>query len=232
MFRRNSWVRAISRKTIYSAVWLAALSIEAGATHPAPCHENAMIVFDASGSMGVRHAGRRKIDIAREAIADVLPNISQTRPTGLVTYSGGPASACMDVALRVSPTIGSSPQIVNELAGLRPAGPTPLTRAVRLAATTLRDRQASGIIVLVTDGHESCLGNVCALARQLASDPLKLRVHTIGFRLEGRNTSELTCLSNLTGGTYTRASGLDALRASLQSVLSCPRLAQSAPRVR
>ena len=66
-----------------------ALALSPTATTAAlACRENAMLVFDASGSMGLYREGRPKINLAREAAASVLPDVTGYRPTGLVTYSG------------------------------------------------------------------------------------------------------------------------------------------------
>ena len=53
------------------------------------CTEHAMIVFDASGSMRAFPDGTSKFGVARQAVAEVLPDVTRFRPTGLVTYGGG-----------------------------------------------------------------------------------------------------------------------------------------------
>ena len=58
---------------------------------PAPCMDDAMIVFDASGSMygdGWGYASTStmsRIDNARAALARVLPNVTRVRRVGLIT---------------------------------------------------------------------------------------------------------------------------------------------------
>ena len=51
--------------------------------------------------------------------------------------------------------------------GLVPAGKTPLTSAVEQAAEVLNYRSKPGVIVVVTDGEETCGGSPCALGKQL-----------------------------------------------------------------
>src|SRR6476469_7016644 len=60
-----------------------------------PCREDAMVVFDASGSMSGNETlgipnSRARIDEARTALAQVLPNAAKFRHIGLVTYGPGP----------------------------------------------------------------------------------------------------------------------------------------------
>jgi len=62
---------------------------------PNPCTEDAMLVFDASGSMsGPVLPGNggtvSRIDWARAALAEVLPSATKYHRIGLVTYGPGP----------------------------------------------------------------------------------------------------------------------------------------------
>ncbi len=193
------------------------------------CRENAMLVFDASGSMALFRDGRPKIDIARDAAADVLPDVTRFRPTGLVTYSGGQGPACTDVNLRVRPDVKTGEMILSAMAKVRPNGATPLSEAVRLAADVLKGLKDPGIIVLVTDGLENCGGNACELARELRREGGRLRVHVISFFLHGRDEHTVTCLAESTGGTYSATESLDGLRDALHKVLSCARISSRQP---
>lgn len=64
-----------------------------------PCIEDAMLVFDASGSMaGNVNQGiatiTPRIDAVRSALAKVLPSITRLRRVGLITYGPGPYQQC------------------------------------------------------------------------------------------------------------------------------------------
>ena len=57
---------------------------------PSPCTEDAMIVFDASGSMSGNQTlgipnSRARIDEVRAALAQVLPTATKNRRVGLIT---------------------------------------------------------------------------------------------------------------------------------------------------
>ena len=72
-----------------------------------PCVEDAMIVFDASGSMAGSLAEGigatiRRIDEVRKALAQVLPNAARFRRIGLITYGPGPYQQC-NVELKLRP---------------------------------------------------------------------------------------------------------------------------------
>src|SRR5262245_9209954 len=64
-----------------------------------PCTEDAMIVFDASGSMAGNtvqglFSDVTRIDEVRKALARVLPTATKFRKVGLITYGTGPYGIC------------------------------------------------------------------------------------------------------------------------------------------
>jgi len=188
------------------------------------CEENAMVVFDASGSMSVMHDEERRIDTARAAAADIIPEIARRRQTGLVTYGGVPGPVCSGVTLRIPPVRDSGGMILSELGMLEPSGQTPLSAAVWLAAQTLRGYQKPGAIVLITDGLENCGNDPCALGQRIRSLTPKIRVHVIGFHLNSPGEERVACLAKATEGSYTTTDSLDTLRSALEKTLACPRI--------
>src|SRR5688500_16775649 len=73
-----------------------------------PCTEDAMIVFDASGSVsGVEGLGVAttvtRIDKVRSALSRVLPSVARLRRVGLITYGPGTFQQC-SVKLDLKPT--------------------------------------------------------------------------------------------------------------------------------
>lgn len=188
-----------------------------------------MLVFDSSGSMASIRNGLPKILVAREAAAEVLPDVTRFRPTGLVTYGGERGPSCSDVRLKIPPLVDSGELILAELGLMRPNGQTPLSDAVMLAAQTLRGLEKPGIIVLVTDGLENCGYNACALGQKLQAEAPDIRVHVIGFHLRAVSENRIACLSRQTGGTYTATHSLETLRDALKKTLSCPRISKAPP---
>ena len=84
---------------------------------PTPCNEDAMIVFDASGSMsgnqtlGIPNSEAR-IDQVRSALAEVLPSATKFRKVGLITYGPGPYNQC-NVKLELKPAPCAGEPIMN-----------------------------------------------------------------------------------------------------------------------
>ncbi len=207
----------------------------------AGCVEDAMLVFDGSGSMSeigfdIRDATR--IEDARTAITRALPRIAPLRRVGLVIYGPGPNGSCGNIDLRFGPIHNAAPPIINAENTLIPGGLTPLTASVRAAAEALDYRAKPGVIVLVTDGNETCGGRPCTLGANLAATARDLTIHVIGFKAEvdywawdnpeqaaysGTDTVA-RCLSDRTGGMFVSTDNVDELSKALEKTFGCPLL--------
>ncbi|WP_299965209.1 VWA domain-containing protein [uncultured Roseobacter sp.] len=202
------------------------------------CTEDAMIVFDGSGSMsemGFNLLDEPRIFEARRAVREAMPQIAAMRPLGLLIYGPGKTFACGNIDLRFGPQPGAAGPIIDAVETLEPAGETPLTEAVEMAAEVLDYRTRPGAIVLLTDGKETCGGRPCQLADRLAVEALDLTVHVIGFKVrddhfawpgaeEEAGQSRVTvarCLADQTGGKYVSAETLDELTEALRETLGC-----------
>jgi len=204
---------------------------------PAPCTEDAMIVFDASGSMSGNQTlgipnSRARIDEVRAALAQVLPTATRHRRVGLITYGPGPYNQC-NVKLDLKPTADAGDIIMSTVNALVPAGKTPLTSAVEQAAEVLSYRNKPGVIVVVTDGEETCGRSPCTLAKQLRLTADQLTVHVIAFRYEGFSwtggnpVGELMCLADENHGLYAKANSEEDLVEALEKTLDCPMISQA-----
>ena len=201
-----------------------------------PCNEDAMIVFDASGSMagnvdqGIATIIPR-IDEVRGALAAVLPTVTRARRVGLITYGPGPYQQC-NVELNLKPTENAAEAIMQAVNALNPAGKTPLTAAVKDAAEVLDYRHKPGVIVVLTDGEETCGGSPCDLGKELHASAAQLTVHIIGYRLKGvswtgeQSILDAKCLAEETGGLYIGAELKQDLIEALQKTLGCPMLSE------
>jgi len=113
-----------------------------------------------------------------------------------------------------------------EVDGLQPYGQTPLASAVAAAASALNFRDRPAVIVLLTDGEETCQGNPCALAQELKTKGAGVTVHVIGYMLSEANMPTggqfVRCLPETTGGLFISTENTEELIAALQKTLACP----------
>jgi Ca-activated chloride channel family protein len=202
-----------------------------------PCISDAIVVFDGSASMSEAVPGmgsEPRIVLAREAMHRAIPQIALSRRLGLVVYGpGSQQESCDNVDLRFPPLPDAAPLITGAVDSLEPNGNTPLTAAVRSAAEALEFRSRPGVVVLVTDGRETCGGSPCKLAAELAANGTDLTVHVIGFQLQPDHNGhpsfrpdnkvyKADCLANKTGGRVVTTETVDELTAALRETLSCP----------
>lgn len=203
------------------------------------CSEDAMLVFDASGSMaemGFNGLDLPRIMEARIAVRQVMPRVEAYRRIGLITYGPGGGDACSNVEQHFPPIANAAHPVTVAVENVSPDGETPLTEAVRAAVATLGGAQTLGSVVLVTDGRETCGGSPCQLAAEIAAEE-GVTVHVIGFRVRGRafqwdsakdsddpahGKTVARCLADRTDGTYVNAESTEELVIALQQVLGCP----------
>jgi len=231
-----------SRPTRPAAIALAAVLLAAPCAAHAedqarnPCTEDAMIVFDASGSMaGNVDSGIAttipRIDEVRKALGQVLPTVTHNRRVGLITYGPGPYQQC-NVELNLRPAPDAAKRIMRDVNELNPAGKTPLTEAVGQAAEVLDYRSKPGVVVLLTDGEETCGGTPCETGRQLHADAFDLTVHVISFRFKniywaGQQTVlDTKCLAEENGGLYLSVNGEQDLVKAFEKTLGCPMMSE------
>ncbi len=220
-----------------SSVIAHAENTEAEDASKAPCTDDAMIVFDASGSMsGNQELGipnsKPRIDEVRWALRQVLPSAARYRRVGLVTYGPGPYNQC-NVSLAMKPTANAAKKILRAVSRIIPAGKTPLTSGVEQAAEALDYRNKPGVIVVVTDGEETCGRQPCELAKRLHDNAAQLTVHVIAFRYAGyswtgyNSITDLMCLADQNNGLYIKANNEQELADALEKTLDCPMISQA-----
>jgi Ca-activated chloride channel family protein len=203
------------------------------------CTEDAMIVFDASGSMAGNtvqglFSDKTRIDEVRIALAQVLPEAAKFRKIGLITYGPGPYNQC-NVQLDFEPIWNATAPIMSVVNGLNPAGKTPLVTAVKLAAAALDSKSKPGVIVLLTDGEETCGGAPCALGEEIKASGRRLTVHVIGYQLRAfswtgpQSILDVECLAEETGGLYITAQNREDLIKAFEKTLGCPMMSSVDP---
>jgi Ca-activated chloride channel family protein len=117
---------------------------------------------------------------------------------------------------------------MRDVNALTPAGKTPLTSAVLQAADVLDYRDKPGVIVVLTDGEETCGGSPCELGKLLHETADQLTVHVIGYRPQNftwtgeHSILDVKCLARQNGGLYITAATEDELIAALEKTLGCP----------
>jgi hypothetical protein len=143
------------------------------------------IILDASGSMLQKLGTQRRIDIAKQTLAKLT---SATIPAGTpfaLRVFGREVDSCQtDLDVAVSPlnpaAVGAR---INALVAKNGAK-TPIGASLEKAADDLKGVTGEKLIVLVTDGEETCGGDPAAAIASLRKAGVTTRVSIVGFALE------------------------------------------------
>lgn len=236
---RNTPMRTLPLVTTLSLAVLSGQSPQAAGG----CARDAMLVFDGSGSMGevgYDPTAPTRIMDARHAVREAMPDIAPYRRVGLLTYGPSGVDACSGIDLRFPPRADAGAAVVAGIDALAPGGLTPLAASVAAAADVLG---GDGIVVLVTDGNETCGGTPCALGALLATAQPGLTVHVIGFRVvydpfswnspeakEFDGETVAKCLPDATGGLYVSTETVGELADALRVTLGCMVIGRKTPK--
>ena len=168
----------------------------------------ALLVLDASYSMQkyVATTNTSRFEIARRAVAGMVELFPEDGYLALRFYgsrSDRMAQDCADTTLAVpfAPAFENRDDILLALTVTETNGLTPIARALEAAVRDFpRDNTTEKLIIVVSDGIESCNGDPCETAADLAD--LGFVVHTVGFVVNRATATQLRCIANATGGTY------------------------------
>jgi hypothetical protein len=88
--------------------------------------------------------------------------------------------------------------LLSQVNGIQPQQGTPLARGLERSGNMLDGVSVPGVVVVVTDGEDSCGGDPCAIARALKQKKPNLKITVIG--VDGSNKGK--CMADATGGRF------------------------------
>jgi hypothetical protein len=180
------------------------------------------LVIDASGSMNAKLPdGQTRIDAAKKAVTDLVSRMGGNTRLALRAYghqSPTQKKDCKDTALLVgfAPLASNKTEIVAQAQALQARGYTPITHALTAAAQDIATEESGErVVVLVSDGQETCASDPCVAARALAEADAKLVIHAIGFGVGAAARMQLQCIANVARGSYFDANDAAGLTSML-----------------
>ncbi len=202
-------------------MWLFSLALVA-LMSPRPVQAAAfpqvMIILDGSGSMWAEMQGEKKIDIAKNVFAQVLPSISPDVEVGLTVYGHRRKGDCDDIEVVAAPGKMSREALLQVVRSIQPKGKTPITKSLRMTLDLFKSHEAETTVVLISDGEETCHEDPCAAVMALKSSGIKFILHVIGFGVDAAQQKQLACLADAGGGRYFPADNVSGLLESMEAV--------------
>lgn len=180
------------------------------AATPATAASNLLFVFDTSNSMWGQVNAVAKIETAKQTLSRLISDLPDGTQVGLLAYGHRSKDDCQDVELLVPFGPDSRPAVVAQLAALQPKGKTPIAYALQQSAPAFDGAGAGGrSVVLISDGVETCSGDPCDAAQQLAAAGIGVKVHVVGFDIAAKDRAQLECIAAKGGGRYFSADSTD-----------------------
>ena len=217
--------RPVFMTSLASLASALALSL-AGTAHAAA---NIWFIIDSSGSMAGKVNGERKIDIAKRTLRELVARVDpQTRVT-LLAYGHRRKDDCDDIgAVSGAMTGARGKEVDAALQQLKPLGKTPIARALLLTGTMASSKYSddANAIVLISDGIETCKGDPCKVAGELANANVSVRTHVVGFDVSGDARQQLECIARLGKGKYFSANSTEGFARAVKGAI---RLAAATP---
>jgi Ca-activated chloride channel family protein len=175
-----------------------------------------VFVVDASGSMWQKIGTEFKISIAREVLSDLVNGLPENQSFGLVAYGHRRKGDCTDIEMLLT-TDNTDKQVFSKsLDALNPLGMTPLAKSAEMVIQDLRDGKKAASIILITDGMETCEGNLCELVASARQEGIDLTFHVVGFDMRESDRSPLECAAYASGGMYVDADDKEQLAEALK----------------
>ena len=183
------------------------------------------IIMDASNSMTGLVGKETKIAAARRVLTQTINGLPATMRVGFRVYGHRFATddydnACGDTQLLAPIGPVNKLALVALVNKVQTKGRTPLVRSVLEAIKDFETIQ-NGSIILVTDGIESCKGDIKSIAPAIKAAGLDLDVNIVGFDIkEAGGRQELESIARSTGGRYIDAKNADELLSALAKALT------------
>ena len=183
------------------------------------------LILDASGSMLQLLDGKPRIQIARDTLTNLTSNVL---PAGtqlaLRVFGHLEAGSCRTDL--VAPLQSLDPAAMNAIiAGInaKNLAKTPIAASLRLVAADLAGSTGQKVVVLVTDGEETCDGDPAAEIADLRAQGIDVRVNIVGFAVDDAALqATFEQWATLGGGSYFNANNAGELDAAVNQALAAP----------
>ena len=179
------------------------------------------LILDASGSMLQKLGAARRIDIARQTLTKLT---SSTIPAGTpfaLRVFGREVDSCQtDLDVPVSPLNPAA--VAPRIAALtaKNGAKTPIGASLAKVADDLKSVSGEKLVVLITDGEETCGGDPAAEIEKLRKGGIGTRVSIVGFALDDQKlAATFRRWTDLGGGAFFDAKDAAGLDKSLSAAM-------------
>ena len=172
--------------------------------------KNLVFILDASNSMNKPFDSGTRLDAAKAALIDLLDVTSKLDRAGLYVFGhrigkDDPEASCQDIEALfplLPANAADNPDVIGAIEGIEAMGMTPIADALITASNALSGYGGEGVIVLITDGEETCGGDPKVVAEMLKTLNPPIVLDIVGLDIAPDVRDQLTEVAGITGGRY------------------------------
>lgn len=219
LFRRRGW----GGRLLVSAILLL-LTFQAHAQNAPPEKPKItriLFLLDASGSMMAPWEGQPRWEVAKRMLGKMVDSLNSypNLELGLRVYGHQFPNSdknCQDSKLEVAFAPKNAGAIKKKLTELKAQGNTPITYSLMESANDFpTDKTSRNVLLLITDGLESCNMDPCAASIALQRKHVFLKPFVIGIGAQRDFGKQLECL-----GQYYNAAEVKTFRTVMNDVIA------------
>jgi Ca-activated chloride channel family protein len=179
-----------------------------------------LFLLDASGSMLAKWEDSDRMSVAKNLLAHLVDSLERydNVEVALRVYGhqfGRERNDCKDTRLEVPFSGNSTEAIKKKLGEIVPRGNTPITYSLQQAAGDFPEDKTRNVIILISDGLESCGGDPCAMSLALQKKGIFLRPFVIGIGIDPEYEKQLNCI-----GHYYNAANVQTFESVLTEIVT------------
>ncbi len=178
--------------------------------------EGLLIVLDHTGSMAEIVGGERKLDVAKDVVADLVGDLPNGAKVGLREFAGcGRSTLLVPIEPLTDPA-----EFEAKVRTLNASGSTPIEYTLRQIPGDFSATAGTKLVLLITDGMETCKGDPVKAAQDLLAAGYDLRINIVGFDISRVSSArdQLMQIAQATGGVFLEATSREELRQALSLV--------------
>ena len=187
-----------------------------------PAITRILFILDASNSMNSAWGNQTRIQAAREVLNQELETLRNAPNTEIALRVYGHQTPfsnldqdCNDTKLEVPFGKNNLDNIKLKIQTIEAKGATPIARSLEAAAGDFPDTLAKNIIILITDGLESCDNDPCVIAKKLKEKGVKVTPFVIGLGMDMSYLDKFNCI-----GSYADAEDKISFRNVFKNILN------------
>lgn len=179
-----------------------------------------LFLLDGSGSMLAKWENTYRIVVAKKLLTDFVDSLRSDSSLELALRIYGHQydrrlRRCDDTKLEAPFAEDNHDRIIDVLKNMGPKGTTPIAYALEQAANDFpQNSEARNIIIIITDGIESCDGDPCAVSLALQRKGIFLKPFIIGIGMDLKFEEQFGCM-----GSFYDAANINEFRQALNKAL-------------